>query len=179
MQDNGTSVLDPPEATQVGPVTVTTAREALISQVRELPYGELAVALYASSMPTSRAARGNLTAEQIETWAAEGLAQLGAVQVWRLTWRTRKGASPEHEAIWPSARRPRRGVGIPGCAPLARARAGNPHLGRRLVGDHLRNHTQPAGHRIRPTARLAFKHSGCHLKPPRTGRPRLLPGPFS
>jgi hypothetical protein len=112
MQHNGTAVLDRTEAAQVRnvpgqarPEPAATAHEALFGQVRDLPYGELAVALYASSMPTSRAARRNTPAEQIEAWAAEGLELLGAAQVWRLTWRTRNGTGPEHVAIWPSARR--------------------------------------------------------------------------
>jgi hypothetical protein len=56
-------------------------------------------------MPASRAARGNPSPEQIEAWAAGGLTRLGAVQVWRLSWRTGNGTGPEHKAIWPSARR--------------------------------------------------------------------------
>ncbi len=72
--------------------------------VRALPYDELAVALYASPMPTA-SKYGTVSAEQIETWAAEGLARLGAVQVWRLSFRSRHGTGPEHRAIWPSPRR--------------------------------------------------------------------------
>jgi hypothetical protein len=96
------------------------------------------VALYASSMPTGGAARSNLTAEQVEAWAAEGLRQLGPVQVRRLTWRTRRGASPELKAIWPSARRERAAYDVAweyrAAHPWPAPEQVNPHLGRHLVG---------------------------------------------
>ena len=88
------------------------------------------MALYASSMPTSRAARGDLPAEQIEAWAAaEGLARLGAVQVWRLAWRPRKGVGRDHEAIWSRARRLRHGLALPDRTWRARP----PHSARDLI----------------------------------------------
>jgi hypothetical protein len=100
MQSDGTAVLGRAEDAQVRPEPATE----LIGQVRQLPYGELAVALYASSMPVRRTSSGT-PPQQIEAWAAEGLALLGAAQVWRLAWRTRHGTGPERDAIWPKPRR--------------------------------------------------------------------------
>ena len=76
----------------------------LADQVRELPYGELTVTLYASAMPAT-ARRDYLSAEQIEAWPAEGLTSLGAAQVWALSYRSRAGTGAEGHVIWPLRRR--------------------------------------------------------------------------
>jgi hypothetical protein len=98
MHNQGTAVLDPREA--------APAAADAVGQVRdELPITELAVALYASDMPAQ--VRPDTDAGQIEVWAAQGLARLGAARVWRLAFRSQRaaGRGPESRAIWPSSRR--------------------------------------------------------------------------
>jgi hypothetical protein len=82
--------------------------------VYDLPYGELAVALYASDAPPS-ALRDQRTGQLIE-WAAQGLARLGSELTWWHCYRTRRyNGTPgrkltaadhaEHARMWPRARR--------------------------------------------------------------------------
>ena len=80
------------------------AEPAASPHAGELTYGELAVALYASDMPT---AKGSPAPAEIAAWAGQGLDRLGPARVWELDYRGRRavGRDPEYSAVWPSPRR--------------------------------------------------------------------------
>jgi hypothetical protein len=124
MQNQGTSVLVKPE-------TPTSDVPAVFG----LTYGELAVALYASDLPT-RAMRGVPRLELIE-WAAQGLDRIGAELAWWTDYRSRRiggcetwsaGQRAEYTRMWPNAPRARAaydgasrltGIGGPTAAAIA------------------------------------------------------------
>ncbi len=122
MQYQGTSVLDRPE---VSPA----AASDVYALADELTYGELAVALYASDMPTRRRAAWSAAPDQVAAWAAQGVARLGRARVWQLDYRSRQSAlrpGDEYEAIWPDSRRAGTANGVGYLFAMDRQQCGHP-----------------------------------------------------
>ncbi|MBF8187463.1 hypothetical protein ITP53_17320 [Nonomuraea sp. K274] len=98
---------------------ISTRNTAALDLTLRLPYGELAVALYASDMPTRRLPARDIALEQVAAWVARGVERLGGeVKVWWLDFQSRQlgirlseaGATTsqertEYRALWPQPRR--------------------------------------------------------------------------
>ncbi|MEU6415683.1 hypothetical protein [Microbispora sp. NPDC046933] len=57
--------------------------------IREVPFGELIIALYTSDMPDAGPAPEDLPVGQLVGWTVQGIARLGEVEVWHRNYRMR------------------------------------------------------------------------------------------
>ncbi|NJP27832.1 hypothetical protein OHB01_11600 [Microbispora hainanensis] len=68
----------------------TVPTEVALGSIREVPFGELIIALYASDMPDAGPAPEDLPVGQLVGWAVQGIARLGEVEVWHRDYRMRR-----------------------------------------------------------------------------------------
>lgn len=114
MHNQGTALLDRPEAAPASPLEYAWHRPATAPDVQDLSHTELAVALYASDAPL-RSRRDLDNPGELRAWAAQGLDRLGEELTWWYAWRTRAlgghedtwtaDDSAEWKQMWPKARR--------------------------------------------------------------------------
>jgi hypothetical protein len=91
-----------------GPCCLSAWDRRMAAQVNALSYGELAVALYASDMPTRRD-RSRHDPVQVGAWARQGMERLGPARIMELEARSTRAVLASNEAafdaVWPNWRR--------------------------------------------------------------------------
>lgn len=89
----------------------TVPAEVALGSVREVPFGELIVALYASDMPDEGPVPEDLPLGRLVGWAVQGIARLGEVEVWHRDYRVRTEQIDSRE-VFPDVRREEYAAGL-------------------------------------------------------------------
>lgn len=78
------------QVTPVSAAVETVPTEVALRSIREIPFGELIIALYASDMPDAGPAPEELSITQLAAWVVQGIGRLGEVEVWHRDYQIRR-----------------------------------------------------------------------------------------